>query len=388
MNEFHQLVLLLLITTQFPTNYCHQIHQHRQADSLPHDEFEDHSHPHTDIMKCGFEEPSDDELLNIREIINAHRETKLQQHSKDSQITFDVYVHVIRKSDQTGNLQRSTVEKQIDILNGGFRGDIPLYSECQGQGQQFTYGGTYATPLRFKLREIIYHQDNDAFDLSGSDDLRRRERIGGCDVLNIYTGDYGDFLGKATSPQNCAGDTQGDSVIINYKSFPDLKMLPDYNQGDSLIHEVGHWLGLYHTFKGGCQDPNGDYITDTPFEDTPSSGCQIGRDTCVFDGEDPIHNFMDYSYDCCLYRFTQGQSEWMADMAEIYRISPSPTAEPTTSGIFASPDPPISPTPGSPSCRAINSYFRCDSDVTTSTAFCKAIQFFFDGKIFSQSNHN
>lgn len=63
-----------------------------------------------------------------------------------------------------------------------------------------------------------------------------------------------------------------------------------------VTHEVGHWLGLEHTFHNHNCAGEDDIIDDTPAQLSPSSGCPESRDSCPNQpGLDPIHNFMDLS---------------------------------------------------------------------------------------------
>lgn len=115
--------------------------------------------------------------------------------------------------------------------------------------------------------------------------------------LNIYLlPELDGLLGYAYLPDDLNRDPNllvWDGVTLLSGSVPGGDAAP-YDLGITAIHEIGHWLGLLHTFQNGCSDP-GDYIGDTPAEATEAYGCPIGRDTCPGGGVDPIHNYMDYT---------------------------------------------------------------------------------------------
>jgi len=250
---------------------------------------------------------------------------------KNSIIEIDVYFHVFT-SGSSGSLSDETITKQMDVLNRAFSGDAAHYNECNG----FTYGSLQASPFRFNLKTVERINNSQAYnvDSNSSRNLRRSLRGGTCKDLYIYTGTTS-LLGWATFPSSCSSNLLDDGVVMNYGSLPDEHISP-YNEGDTLVHEVGHWLGLLHTFQGGCGG-SGDSIADTAAESSAAFNCPIGRDSCNGGGDDPIHNFMDYTDDCCMYRFTEDQVERMIGQANVYReltaSTNSPTDSPTNSPI-------------------------------------------------------
>jgi len=222
-------------------------------------------------------------------------------------VTIPVVFHVITSGTQ-GNLSDQQIAAQIDELNDSFRGQT----------------GGVDTLFSFNLVATT-HSNNSAWFTMGYNSAEEAAakqvlRQGGPETLNIYSANLGgNLLGWATFPSSYNGSPSDDGVVVLYSSLPGGSAAP-YNGGDTATHEVGHWLGLYHTFQGGCA--SGDTVSDTNAERSAAFGCPTGRDSCSgkrFPGLDPITNFMDYTDDACMFLFSGGQSSRAADQWNAYR---------------------------------------------------------------------
>ncbi len=247
---------------------------------------------------CGTEIPSFDQM----EAIQNELSTWLGQNP-DAAVGGQIKVawHVIYDG-PTGNIPQSQIDAQIAYLN----------STYSGTGYTFALASVDRTNKRqwFKMTPGSGAESQAKNSLAVSPATR----------LNIYSCKPGQsLLGWATFPWSYAETSKLHGVVIHYGSVPGGYLSP-YNLGGTASHEVGHYLGLYHTFQGGCTG-NGDYVSDTPAEATPTSGCPIGKDTCAGGGADPINNYMDYSTDACYTNFTSGQDARMDAAVPQYRPS-------------------------------------------------------------------
>ncbi|KAL3462120.1 hypothetical protein BJX64DRAFT_299746 [Aspergillus heterothallicus] len=205
----------------------------------------------------------------------------------------EVYFHLIRASESESAVLPWQMRQQVSYLNQYFR----------SSGFSFVLAGSDSQVIP-GLGPVWLGTEEDYQIKQG--------RVGDLQTLNFYV--------VPAIMDGFAGYAYLDGIVLARDNFPGGRSV-GYNTGKLGVHEAGHWLGLLHTFEGGCD--GGDFVDDTPAEASPAlGGCPFGRDTCPSPGADPIHNHMDYTNDACKYQFTAGQSRRMYGMWVRYRLPP------------------------------------------------------------------
>ena len=253
----------------------------------------------------------------LKKWVAAHPKQARAALADDPVTVVPVSFHVLRQSARPsrGDVPAPQITDQIQVLNdaygpAGFRfelQDVTRTTRASWFKMAPTPGNSDVRYYRGSSKEIA---------------MKKALHTGGAETLNVYTADLGkSLLGWAYYPTTFIGDGAlprfYDGVVVDYRSLPGGS-ITNYNHGDTLTHEAGHWMNLAHTFQNGCTAP-GDEVADTPFEASPAFGCPTGRDTCDQAGLDPINNFMDYTYDSCMFEFTPGQHDRMNQAWEAYR---------------------------------------------------------------------
>ena len=226
-------------------------------------------------------------------------------------ITVPVHFHVIHDGNTginyTYGSDRSYIERSIKALNFGFQGITnPEFTPYSSPNlfdvlePSRSYGRYNATEADSKIRLCLagttttnsatwYYAGPHSVEASA---MKQALHVNGPETLNVYVSQLGGYFGHATMPP--PNEPNKDGVVILNEVMPGGPHGP-LSEGDTLTHEVGHWLGLVHTHTGYCAG-EGDYMNPKSTEASMSFGCPVRKDDCPDDGgPNPIHNFMSYT---------------------------------------------------------------------------------------------
>ncbi len=250
-------------------------------------------------VRCATRPVADFELQFVGSAIAEHLRSAGVGHRME-EIEVPVHFHIMRKSNGGWNVTDAQIGEQLDVLNNSF-------SE---HGFTFVLDGVSRRNKNRFAKKCLSASVEKKF--------KKRYAVNPETTLNIYTcRPKQDVLGYAYFPSDYPEDSFMHGIVLLHSALPGGTAAP-YDLGDTAVHEAGHYLGLYHTFEGGCSKKN-DRISDTPREKEAAAGCPIGRDTCSQPGLDPVTNFMDYSDDACVEEFTPEQEQWMKDQVATFR---------------------------------------------------------------------
>ncbi|KAF2194473.1 hypothetical protein K469DRAFT_547688 [Zopfia rhizophila CBS 207.26] len=252
---------------------------------------------HHKLKDCS--EPDDDFWALTKELEAEEANSTITTRAD---VTINTYIHVVAKSQklEDGWVSDDSIKRQIDVMNESFK----------PRQIQFKHAGTTRT-VDADLSVITEGE--------GTDKLGKKLRKGDYATLNLYiVKDMpGNRAGDCTLPSNNPGkEYKSDGCRFNWDT------LPTKSNGRVVVHEIGHWLGLLHTFQeaSGNQQPTcttgrGDGIDDTPVHLRPNGAECKPMNTCPGQaGDDPIHNFMNYTPSKCWTGFTAGQGARMHSM--------------------------------------------------------------------------
>lgn len=220
----------------------------------------------------------------------------------------DVYFHVFYANEtaEGGFVSDEVIDLQMNVLNNDYN----------------------ATGLSFNLVQVDRYEDENLFLSLGPESeseatIKQELRQGEASILNIYTTGFKEgtgkgLLGYATFPFDYESEPHMDGVVLLHTTMPENGP-PPYNGGRTLTHEVGHWMGLYHTFEGGCKG-DGDDVDDTPAARAPVYGCPTEqKPTCPDAPPALLNNFMEYTDDNCMTGFSQGQITRLRQELRVFR---------------------------------------------------------------------
>ena len=221
--------------------------------------------------------------------------------------TIKVAFHVLMANKTVGAVTDSQIQAQIDLMN----------ERLAPTGFSFVLSRTHRT------RNAKWYN---ACGLGTAHENKIKKRLARDPrhTLNIYSckitgpGLPEGIIGFAYFPFMFPESHYLNGIVVDPDVLP-AGSLDGYNVGLTAVHEAGHYLGLLHTFQGGCYDM--DWVADTPAQEQPSFSCDTSIDTCIGGGHDDVSNYMNYADDTCPDHFTPGQIDLMHQMVSTWRPS-------------------------------------------------------------------
>ncbi|RMG31177.1 MAG: hypothetical protein D6730_01635, partial [Bacteroidetes bacterium] len=264
----------------------------------------------------------------------------IQQPALREETECEVYiiptvVHIIYE-DESSNLSDEQVLSQFEVLNQDYRRVFgsPGYGNGVDMHIQLCLAsvdpqGQPTTGITRTQSTLTRH--NSANDQALKDLIRwDPERYLNIWVVKSIGMGAGNTLGYTYLPGTVPRERDGVVITGKYVGTTGTAT-PPYNHGRTLTHEVGHFLGLHHTFReeGACSDTSeadcllaGDKVCDTPTELEPKYFCPDETNSCrefPCDQPDPIHNYLNYVDDVCMNEFTAGQKMRALQFLREYR---------------------------------------------------------------------
>ncbi len=232
-------------------------------------------------------------------------------------ITIPVVFHILYK-DASQNVADKKIQDQLEVLNKAFQSShadtskIPSYFRELAVDCRFKFVLAKVDPQGRATSGIV--RKSTSITMFGIDDRIKYSSQGGDDAwdsdkyLNVWVGSLAGGIAGYSSP--IGGPKDRDGVSIRTDAFgPGNGGV--YSGGKTLVHEVGHWMGLRHIWGDAtCGD---DLVDDTPKQKTANRGCPSGiRVTCENTPYgDNYNNYMDQVNDECMLMFTRGQMNRM-----------------------------------------------------------------------------
>lgn len=256
----------------------------------------------------------------------------LPDYAPGATLTIPVVFHVIQRSNGQGRISEALLRSQVDVLNEDFDA-LAGSLGADGVESRIRFALATTKPDGSPTNGIEYVTDDDWFTDPGpgrTNAMKRALAWNPRRYLNIYTNDAAGSLGYATFPSQSAGQPEDGVVLLWTSVGRDAPLGGEYDQGRTATHEVGHYLGLFHTFQDGCGSSaspytSGDRIADTVAHSSPDYECVARASTCGGGGMVPVDNYMDYPPDACMTGFTAEQVNRMRCSLANYRAE-LPTA--------------------------------------------------------------